>query len=278
MVTAELNRNIHLAAQWIREAEGILITAGAGMGVDSGLPDFRGDQGLWKHYPALGKRQMRFADIASPETFFSDPTLAWGFYGHRLQLYRKTAPHQGFSLLKQWANRCAHGAFVFTSNVDGQFQAAGFPESRVAECHGSIHYLQCCHSCDDRIWPAGTIQVDVDPIECRLRSELPRCPSCGGLARPNILMFGDFQWLEQRTATQLKRLDRWLNEVKQLVIIELGAGTTIPSVRRFGEGQNAPLIRINPRESAVHGSGRLGIPLNALEALLAIDKAMQEQP
>ena len=115
-------------------ADGLLITAGAGMGVDSGLPDFRGNQGLWQYYPALGHQRLSFEQIANPYSFYNSPRLAWGFYGHRLQLYRHTTPHQGFQLLLDLAKNLAHGYFVFTSNVDGQFQKAGFNSQRIFEC------------------------------------------------------------------------------------------------------------------------------------------------
>src|SRR5262245_65520914 len=74
----------------------MLIGAGAGMGVDSGLPDFRGDQGFWKAYPPYAERGLRFVDLANPDWFENDPAMAWGFYGHRFNLYHKTAPHAGF--------------------------------------------------------------------------------------------------------------------------------------------------------------------------------------
>ena len=64
------------------------------MGVDSGLPDFRGEHGFWKAYPALGRAKISFDSIASPEAFEKNPRLAWGFYGHRLKLYRETVPHE----------------------------------------------------------------------------------------------------------------------------------------------------------------------------------------
>lgn len=91
----------------ISSATGLLVTAGAGMGVDSGLPDFRGNDGLWNHYPALGKQGMSFADIASPATFYENPKLAWGFYGHRLNLYREAIPHQGFEVLREIGSKNA---------------------------------------------------------------------------------------------------------------------------------------------------------------------------
>ena len=78
------------AALWIESCEGLLIGAGAGMGVDSGLPDFRGDDGFWKAYPAFIKRKLGFREIANPHWFQTHPRQAWGFYGHRLNLYRRT--------------------------------------------------------------------------------------------------------------------------------------------------------------------------------------------
>lgn len=117
---------IDAAADLIAHADALLIAAGAGIGVDSGLPDFRGTEGFWKAYPALGRRGLNFEEVASPRTFVRDPGLAWGFYGHRLDLYRRTVPHTGFRLVRAWGERMLNGAFVFTSNVDGQFQRAGF--------------------------------------------------------------------------------------------------------------------------------------------------------
>jgi NAD-dependent SIR2 family protein deacetylase len=119
------------AARAIASAEALLIAAGAGMGVDSGLPDFRGDHGFWRAYPPYQKLGLRFTALANPRWFDKDPALAWGFYGHRLNLYRNTQPHAGFGILRSWARRMKHGAFIFTSNVDGQFQRAGFDPDRI---------------------------------------------------------------------------------------------------------------------------------------------------
>ena len=104
-------------AELIDQADGLLITAGAGMGVDSGLPDFRGPQGFWRAYPALGRARIPFEHIASPSAFKTQPRLAWGFYGHRLNLYRATVPHAGFEILRRIGERLSEGCFVFTSNV-----------------------------------------------------------------------------------------------------------------------------------------------------------------
>ena len=258
--------------QWLDQADGLIITAGAGMGVDSGLPDFRGNEGLWRAYPALREAALDFTRIASPGAFRKNPTLAWGFYGHRLNLYRDTSPHAGFGLLHGWADRMKHGAFVYTSNVDGQFQKAGFEPDRIVECHGSLHWLQCMDVCCDRLWKADGWVPEVDAFGCRLLSPLPSCPDCGGLARPNVLMFDDGDWVAARTLNQQRRLDAWLAGVSSPVVVELGAGTAVPAVRWFGSLLGAPLIRINLRESAIGESKGASLAGRALEVLHELDR------
>jgi NAD-dependent SIR2 family protein deacetylase len=259
----------------LEEAEALLITAGAGMGVDSGLPDFRGDSGFWKAYPPFARLGLSFVDLASPRWFERDPELAWGFYGHRLELYRETTPHAGFALLRDFAGRLSKGAFVFTSNVDGQFQKAGFAPERVCEVHGSIHHAQCLDDCgrEGPIWPC-TDRVSVDPESMRARPPLPRCAACGGLSRPNVLMFGDWSWRAERTAQQEARLADWLGGIeRRLVIVELGAGSHVPTVRRFSENlarsTGALHVRINPGEPA-GPRGTLSLPVGALEGVRRI--------
>ena len=269
-MTARIDAALDAAAALLRSADGLLLGAGAGMGVDSGLPDFRGGDGFWRAYPPLAAAGIRFVEIANPQAFDTDPALAWGFYGHRLALYRATAPHAGFAILRALGDRLAHGTFIFTSNVDGQFGRAGFAGDRIVECHGSIHHLQCTRPCTAAIWSADAVVPVVDTASCRMDPPLPRCPHCGALARPNILMFGDDRWLEERTAAQFTRLDAWRRQVGRLVVVELGAGTDVPSVRRMGEAQRAPLLRINPREPDVAPGRGIGIPLGALDALLAL--------
>ncbi|ATY15236.1 NAD-dependent protein deacetylase [Amycolatopsis sp. AA4] len=259
------------AAELIRGAGALLVCAGAGMGVDSGLPDFRGGEGFWRAYPPYAGLGLRFEELADPQHFASDPELAWGFYGHRLDLYRKTVPHRGFSLLLEWGLATPGGVRVFTSNVDGQFQAAGFPH--VAEAHGSIHHLQCLAGCSREIWPAEGIAVDLDEATMRARPPLPSCPRCGSLARPNILMFGDFDWVPDRSQEQLDELTAWRRAHRDLVVVELGAGQAVPTVRRYSELASAAtgaLIRINPREPQIrHGRG-ISIAAGALETLVKL--------
>lgn len=266
--------SIRHAAELIQSADSLIITAGAGMGVDSGLPDFRGKDGFWEAYPALAKAQIGFTDIACPDTFIDNPKLAWGFYGHRLNLYRKTEPHKGFTLLRAIGSHLDGGAFVFTSNVDGHFQRSVFPLNSIVECHGSIHHLQCLQGCNQEIWEATKFVPEVDEEHCLLTSPLPTCPNCGGIARPNILMFGDWQWMNWRTEFQRARFYEWRETVSRPVVIEIGAGKSIPTVREFGERQKAPLIRINLSDAAVNWPGDVALQMGGLEAIAAISKCL----
>lgn len=186
------------AASLVEQADALIIATGAGMGVDSGLPDFRGKDGFWRAYPALKEAQLDFHHIASPAAFHLSPERAWGFYGHRLALYRETAPHP--------------------------------------------------------------------------------CPKCGGLARPNVLMLGDDGWLDRRSGSQGARQETWLSEVTRPVVIELGAGTAIPSVRHFSHRVihefGGVLIRINPNECNVPTRLDVGLRLGALAGLAAIAQVL----
>ncbi len=264
-----------LAARWIAEADGLLITAGAGMGVDSGLPDFRGTQGFWNDYPGLGEEGASFVDIANPRTFVTDPELAWGFYGHRLNLYRSTRPHEGFYILNKWSQSKKYGSFVFTSNVDGHFQQAGFVPDRIYECHGSIHRLQCADDCEP-VWSADHFEPEIDAHSGRLVSQPPICQECGHIARPNILMFGDFNWKNHVARSQYAWYLEWLGEAENIVVVELGAGTTIPSARaESARKAKNKLIRINPHESEISEGRGVAIPEGALKALQELDSNLK---
>lgn len=274
-----MERDIAAAAQLIKQADGLLIGAGAGMGVDSGLPDFRGNEGFWKAYPPLAKARIEFVEIANPLSFSENPPLAWGFYGHRLQLYRETIPHAGFQILQEFAGKMEHGPFVFTSNVDGQFQKAGFLPEQVVECHGSIHQLQCTRPCSRTIWSANNLAVEVDMDYCHWQPDLPACIECGALARPNVLLFNDWGWISDQTDLQMERLNKWYRKVKNPVVIELGAGLAVPTVRRVCESTPAPLIRINLTDPQMDRGKHNAVSLKmrgqeALEQIRAIWQAL----
>lgn len=276
----DLSNRFEQAAELVAQAQALLVTAGAGMGVDSGLPDFRGDHGFWTAYPLYRRLGINFVDAANPEHFERDPRFGWGFYGHRTNLYRETVPHPGFQLLLNWAERYRLDCFVATSNVDGQFQKAGFAADAVLEFHGSIHHLQCTRPCSRNIWEnREEFRIDTETMRA---DRVPLCPRCGAAARPNILMFGDYGWIPDRTERQQERFRQFLSRVGQgsVVVVELGAGTAIPTVRaaseRIGALAKARVIRINPREPQTPAP-HLSLPCGALEGVQGIEEMLRRR-
>ncbi len=266
------------AAEVVRSAEVFVITAGAGMGVDSGLPDFRGNQGFWQAYPPYSRLGISFVECANPEHFDRDPAFGWGFYGHRTNLYRNTVPHEGFIIIKRWIEERSAPYFIVTSNVDGQFQKAGFEEGHLLEVHGSIHWLQCSSPCNEAIWPNNEV-ITVDEKTMRA-DHIPHCPSCGKVSRPNILMFGDWSWLPGRTHCQEAGFQDFLDEhsAKKMAVIEMGAGTAIPTIRATSERlgwkyPSATVIRINIREPEIERP-HISLACGALDGLKGIDSLL----
>lgn len=245
------------------------------MGVDSGLPDFRGNQGFWKAYPRYARLGISFVDAANPSHFQRDPAFGWGFYGHRTNLYRATVPHEGFHIIRGWIERNNADYFVVTSNVDGQFQKAGYAEEQILEVHGSIHHLQCLEPCCDDIWP-NREQITIDEESMRSLAT-PKCPHCGCVSRPNILMFGDWSWLPDRTDAQRERFVGFMeqHQDKRIAVIEMGAGSAIPTIRATSERlgwhhPQATVIRINPREPEIKPP-HISLACSALEGLQRMD-------
>lgn len=270
---------VRRAAVAIAEADAIVIAAGAGMGVDSGLPDFRGREGFWRAYPPYARLGLEFAAMANPRWFREDPAMAWGFYGHRMNLYRETHPHEGFAILREWSRGKTAGSFVYTSNVDGHFQRAGFDPDRIFEVHGAIGRMQCTGHCGIGLFASDPHAVEVDPGTFRAVGPLPACPACGAMARPNILMFGDGDWDSSHSDVQARRLRDWLRSLRgaRLVVVECGAGMAVPTVRLacedLVETHNATLVRLNPREPDVP-FGQIALATGALEGLRAIEAVL----
>ena len=250
------------------------------MGVDSGLPDFRGPQGFWRAYPPYERLGLHFAAVANPRWFVQDPELAWGFYGHRMGLYRRTEPHEGFAILRRWADRMPHGGFVYTSNVDGHFQRAGFDPDRIVEVHGTIAAMQCLARLRHRHLPVRAVRGRDRRGDHAGRAPLARLPElrCSGSAEyPDVRRrrLG----LDRTPTPSTVGSSAWLRQLgrARTVIIELGAGTHVPTIRIMSEDfldrPGGTLIRINPREPDVP-AGHISLPMGALDALRAIKQRL----
>ena len=139
----EVDAAVQRAASALVSADALIFTAGAGMGIDSGLPDFRGTTtGLFRG--TLDKLSMSYEEMSDSQHFERDAPFAWGVNYTQLEMYRSATPHEGYAVLRRWAAILGKPYFVYTSNIDGQFAKAGFPADKVVACHGDLMHLQCC--------------------------------------------------------------------------------------------------------------------------------------
>ena len=266
----------------INNADVVIITSGAGMGVDSGLPDFRGNEGMWREYPVLKNLKLDFSSIANPKQFEKNPKIAWGFYGHRYDLYKTTKPNVGFDFLKALVKN-KKDYFIVTSNVDGHFQKAGFDQDKIYEVHGRINKLQCT-KCSTKPWDIDDDKrFDVDPKTFELGTTLPYCKKCNAIARPNIMMFDDYSYDNSISEAQESRFNSFMRKYNDtnIVVIEIGAGIAIPTIRHIGEQIHkkiftATLIRINPREAMVPHNG-IGLATTGIESLKELCKDYMDE-
>ncbi len=137
--------------------------------------------------------------------------------------------------------------------------------------------MQCLEGCLGDVWSADSWAPEVDERACMLLNDPPLCPHCGGVARPAVLMFGDSEWIDHGRSLQLARLQGWRRKVELLLVIEIGAGTTIPSVRLFSEGQDAPIIRINPDEAKTAADRGVSLAMRGVQAMQGIASALIER-
>jgi len=297
---SEIAAAANAAAEALLSCDAWLITAGAGMGVDSGLPAFRGTKALWKDKEV----SMSYEEMSDDKWFTEDPPFAWGVNYTQLEMYRKTEPHSGYHRLLDWTKRLGKPWCVFTSNIDGHFEKAGFEHERVVTCHGDMHHLQClrrdCRADDpaENVWSASCIpsglghMIDEGSLRFKDAADLEApfftCPRCHGLCRPNVWFCHDRNhclWEDEVARRQF--YNTWVEEIHErkakLVVIECGGGMDIPTVRCEGEdavenaGEHSLLVRLNPTDCRVPKSRAVGLPLGASEGLSSIAAAMDRQ-
>lgn len=261
--------------RWLEEASALIVAAGAGMGVDSGLPDYRGANGVWGQLEDEWQGDIR--QIMTPDFLNREPVYCWQRFERRITQFAATEPHAGYSVLLRWAERYGLPAFVLTSNIDRQFVKAGFDPSSVWEMHGDIHRWQCSAPCSQVTW-AGSFLATLLRKSVSVE-ELPSCPYCGALARPNVYLFNDKAYVRKPSSEQYERYEAFLSKLKDKpkLVVEIGAGVVVRSVRaqtrRLTERMGARLVRINPTHDETPAP-HLGIKAGALEGLEGLDAAL----
>lgn len=152
----------------LKRCEKIMISTGAGISTESGIPSFRGVDGLWKEYNP--------EDLATPEAFEKDPVKVWEWYDWRRQAIGTAEPNAGHRALVELEKLVPH-FFLFTQNIDGLHQKAG--NRAPYELHGNIWQARC------------TAEQKVIPFEETPLSRIPPVCDCGALLRPNVVWFGE---------------------------------------------------------------------------------------
>ena len=167
-----LNDDLARARDLLDHATSIAVLTGAGISAESGIPTFRDAlSGLWENF--------RPEDLATPEAFEAHPKLVWDWYAWRRSAVAKAVPNAGHRALVDIERQCREHALDFTlvtQNVDGLHRVAG--SHRVIELHGNIRRVKCFdrhHPVES--WPEG--------------DEVPACPHCGSLLRPDVVWFGE---------------------------------------------------------------------------------------
>jgi NAD-dependent deacetylase len=155
----------------LTEARRVTVMTGAGVSAASGVPTFRGPGGLW--------RSFRPEQLATPEAFGRDPRLVWDWYAWRRGLIAACEPNAAHRVIARWS--AAPGFTLITQNVDGLHERAGTRD--VIRYHGSIWRLLCT--------AAERCGIEWEDLRVPLEPLPPRCPSCGGLARPAVVWFGE---------------------------------------------------------------------------------------
>jgi NAD-dependent deacetylase len=154
----------------VSKVRSVAVLTGAGVSAESGVPTFRGEGGLWRDY--------RAEDLATPRAFRRDPGLVWEWYGWRRSLIGSCQPNDAHRVLAEMEPHFDEFVLV-TQNVDGLHRLAG--SQKVVELHGNIWRMRCAQNC----------RASWEDRSESLPENLPRCPSCGALARPDVVWFGE---------------------------------------------------------------------------------------
>jgi len=243
----EPNRDaIERVAAALAAARSITALTGAGVSSGSGIPTFRGEDGLWK--------KVRVETLATRDAFENDPRLVWEWYDWRRSMIRDAQPNAAHHVLAAWTRTRA--ATLITQNVDGLHERAG--AERLIRLHGSIWHVRCWNRCpagredwlDERV-PIGTLP--------------PRCPHCGGMVRPAVVWFGEplDQSLLDR-ASSAAACDVFLTVGTSAVVYP--AAGLVPSAKAAG----ALVVEINPDATGTSHVADVTLRMKADEALTAI--------
>lgn len=273
-----MTKILQSVAELLTETDALIILAGAGMSADSGIPTYRGEDGSWGKLEKEMNRNV--TDIMTPEFIQANPVFMWKRFSKGMEHTKHIKPHLGYHLLLKWINHFKWPYFVVTSNVDRQFAKAHYQEERIYEVHGSGGFLQCTVPCWDQVWQSDySVYSHVKELN---DDNLPRCPNCGSLVRPNVYIFRDRTFVNTRVKKQKENFEFFLNQNqdKRITVLEVGSGPTIKTIRsvtrRLVIKYQAQIVRINIHHAEID-LPHISLPMGALKAFQQIDELLSQR-
>ncbi|KAK0707517.1 DHS-like NAD/FAD-binding domain-containing protein [Lasiosphaeris hirsuta] len=235
----------------------ILALCGAGLSASSGLPTFRGAGGLW--------RTRNATEIATPEAFETDPGLVWLFYAYRRHMALKATPNLGHFALTALAENLP-GFLCLTQNVDNLSIRAAHPPSQLRPLHGSLFNIKCSNphcsyteknNTSDPLHPSLALAA-LDPaedephplldpshaLEHMPAADLPACPECKALLRPDVVWYG-----EPLDEDMLTSVDEWIDDAQVDLVLVIGTSAVVWPAAGYIErarGRKTSVVTINP--------------------------------
>jgi NAD-dependent deacetylase len=235
----------------LKRAKRVAILSGAGMSADSGLPTYRGINGLYNDIEI--EQNMPIEEILHAYTLARHPALTWKYIAQIDQACRAAGPNDGHRVLAAWDARFE--VWVMTQNVDGFHRAAG--SRNVIELHGNLSRLYCC-----------ACRAEFDNLEFDLSVLPPRCIHCDGLVRPDVVLFG-----EQLPQSAVSHYERELARgFDVMVAIGTTAAFAYIAEPMFNAGaRGCVTVEINPDRTALSNDVCHHIAGPAREVLQALD-------
>lgn len=232
-------------------AKRVCLLTGAGISAESGIPTFRGKEGLWKTY--------RAEQLATPTAFIQDPKLVWEWYDWRRGIIASKEPNAGHKVLAEWEDLFPDFTLI-TQNIDGLHQRAG--SKNVIELHGNIWK----HRCVDE----NTI---IENHDVPLKKIPPYCKKCGALLRPHVVWFG-----ESLDGSILHK--SFLLSSSCDVMFSVGTSAVVQpaaSLPLSAAEAGAKVIEINPDPTPLTGSADFSFRAKSGEFLPVLDEELKRR-
>ena len=236
--------------EFLAGAGRVAVLTGAGISAESGVPTFRGKDGLWKQHKA--------ETLATPEAFERDPKLVWEWYDWRRGLIAPVEPNAGHRVIAGWESLFGEMA-VITQNVDGLHAKAG--SQNVVELHGNIWKLRCTRE--------GTVEEVRDN---HLPHIPPVCPNCGSFLRPHIVWFGEsLDPVVLDRATDLSESCQVMFVIGTSAVVHPAASLPYAAARA-----GAKIIEVNLEPTSLTPHANFFFPGKAGEILPVLDRQLRE--